>query len=883
MIVRTYGRRNRGIERDGYSDSGCHDLSDGFEHPISQEVCQSQDRNIFSSQDSSHWSVDPELPGANLSQAGCELTGPPQAGNWVNGDLENGNVVSRKLKKRKTLKEEEKKLGCKKLKSKGSRSAVCGQADVVGTTTLMETQEFGEMMEHLDEVNFALDGLRKGQPVRIRRASLLSLISICGSAQQRRLLRSHGLAKTIIDAVLALNLDDSPSNLAAAALFYVLTSDGQDDQILDSATSIQFLMKLLKPISSASGNKKTPNIGFKLLAFRKNVDVLQDSGKEVDSTTSAIFLKVQELLVNCKEMKSGSGSSDATGKPELSPKWMALLTIEKACLTTISLEDTTGAVRKTGSKFKEKLRELGGLDEVFDVTRKCQSVLERWLKKFPNQNKHYKGSLDLESLALLLKCLRINENATFLSENNQNHLLGLKGNFDHEGFPESFVHFIISIIKVLSGLSLLRSSLEDTDDKKFHDLSIGIEKDSLSHFKGNCKEINEIITISSSINSSATEDSSQKRPSTSQEDHKWLTSGKSGDSKTTSSMTRAFVADSRLLKIRANSSTFSSCSGTTSSSVGRSFCNIGKQQGIAVENSESESHENSQDPFAFHDEEFEPSKWELLSEVKRPPPRTLHNKALSSENGIECRSETVLSLGESSNKENDVLSSSALDEDTHNLLADCFLTAIKVLMNLTNDNPKGCDQIASCGGIETLSSLIVDHFPSFTTSARDQKETNLSDQELDLLVAILGLLVNLVEKDNHNRLRLVETSVPLTRNGDEKMNVIPLLCSIFLAYQRVGDAGEEGKLEWDDEEAVLQGAKEAEKMIVEAYAALLLAFLSTESKATRKNIAQFLPRRNLTTLVPVLERFVEFHLSLNMISTDTHKIVLEVIESCRIA
>lgn len=32
----------------------------------------------------------------------------------------------------------------------------------------------------------------------------------------------------------------------------------------------------------------------------------------------------------------------------------------------------------------------------------------------------------------------------------------------------------------------------------------------------------------------------------------------------------------------------------------------------------------------------------------------------------------------------------------------------------------------------------------------------------------------------------------------------------------------------DDEEAVLQSEKEAEKMIVEAYSALLLAFLSTE-------------------------------------------------------
>lgn len=60
------------------------------------------------------------------------------------------------------------------------------------TKTLMETQEFGEMMEHVDEVNFAVDGLKKGQPVSVRRASLLSLLSVCGTVQQRRLLRAHG-------------------------------------------------------------------------------------------------------------------------------------------------------------------------------------------------------------------------------------------------------------------------------------------------------------------------------------------------------------------------------------------------------------------------------------------------------------------------------------------------------------------------------------------------------------------------------------------------------------------------------------------------------------------------------------------------------------------
>lgn len=91
-------------------------------------------------------------------------------------------------------------------------------------------------------------------------------------------------------------------------------------------------------------------------------------------------------------------------------------------------------------------------------------------------------------------------------------------------------------------------------------------------------------------------------------------------------------------------------------------------------------------------------------------------------------------------------------------------------MNLTNDNPVGCQQISACGGLETMASLIAGHFPSFSSSlfcSSEEKENSLvidldqqndrhlTDQELDFLVAILGLLVNLVEKDGHNRFVLL--------------------------------------------------------------------------------------------------------------------------------
>ena len=95
-------------------------------------------------------------------------------------------------------------------------------------------------------------------------------------------------------------------------------------------------------------------------------------------------------------------------------------------------------------------------------------------------------------------------------------------------------------------------------------------------------------------------------------------------------------------------------------------------------------------------------------------------------------------------------------------------------MNLTNDNDVGCQKIANCGGLELLSCLIARHFPLFSllTSGKikgntlfignalgleSQKDIHLNDQEL--LVTILGLLVNMVENDGDNRFVKMSTVI----------------------------------------------------------------------------------------------------------------------------
>ncbi|XP_021597777.1 wings apart-like protein 2 isoform X2 [Manihot esculenta] len=899
MIVRTYGRRNRG-STGTFSDSLDDDVPenpfrDSFTLSSSQEN-PSQDLYSlpFSSEESSSlWpSLDPDPYNFNSSQENA----------FSNG------VVSRKSKKPRN--------------GKLDRPAPAGKSSnskslVPVTSTLMEAQEFGEMMEHVDEVNFGLDGLRKGQPVRIRRASLSSLLSICGTTQQRRLLRTQGLAKTIIDAILGLSFDDSSSNLAAATLFYVLMGDGQDDHLLESPSCIRFLIKLLKPVISTAAEDKTRNIGNKLLSLRKDSDILRDTTKLVDSSSADIVSKVQRILVSSKDLNSYSEDDNGMERPELSPKWIALLTIEKACLSKISFEDTSGMIRKTGGNFKEELRELGGLDAVFEVALKCHSVMETWKGRASATIQDAREESGLQSLVLLLKCLKIMENATFLSKDNQSHLLGMKRHLDSHGYQFSFTKLIISVIKILSGLYLLKSAARVSNNGKHCSLSDG------SNHASDSALITEYKVSADAISrncSGAERTSSKKNFNPSQKSiSQFSFSASSSESSST------FMNDACQLRMRVHSSTSSSCSGngtlrrSTNSGTPTTSNELRTRFGLpertnCTKITKCELLEDDQDPYAFDEDEFQLTKWDLLSgRKKKSRPRNRRAISKDIEDEYQCQ---LTALEESSNGANYQQKSrqlehhpsqenshvSAAEKEYSTLLADCLLTAVKVLMNLTNDNPIGCEQIAACGGLETMSSLIAGHFPSFSSplpsfseikedasgvELENQNDNHLTDQELDFLVAILGLLVNLVEKDGHNRSRLAATTVSLPSSEglheENRRDVIPLLCSIFLANQGAGDASGEGNTaEWNDEAAVLQGEKEAEKMIVEAYSALLLAFLSTESKSIRDSIAHCLPNQSLAVLVPVLERFVAFHLTLNMISPETHKAVSEVIESCRI-
>ncbi|KNA21886.1 hypothetical protein SOVF_038670 isoform B [Spinacia oleracea] len=924
MIVRTYGRRKIGRT---YSDLSLND-----ELLMEEEVFEGEEEDPFAftetttTASTSYSQKFQESP----QEFGSFTFSSQDSTRWVNSEGENNSNNSSSAAALQLLapgngrREKARRLNDGKREREWERRETPISKTI--TTTLMETQEYGEMMECVDEVDFALDGLRKGQGVRVRRASLLSLLNVCGSPQQRRLLKAQGMAKTIIDSILDLSLDDSPSNLAAATLFYILTSDGQDSYLLDSFPSVRFLLKLLKPTVTETIPDKAPSISQKLLALRKDMLLSQDTKKRTDSSSATIIQKVLETLVSCKDLKASNVENDDISRPELNPNWISLLTIEKACLSTISIEDTSGFVRKTGGNFKEKIRVLGGLDAVFELALNYHSNLEGSIEHVTAASIRKLKDGKLQSLPQLFKCLKIMENSTFLSKENQSHLLGLKGNLAAgQGSSLSFVKLMISFIKILSELSLLRTSSTNSSPEMPTNRSNGSDHCRELCLKAERKvDSNGVSSLRSSQEcSSSGRCSSDTGFSTSQSSERlsgFQLSSNSG-------ATTGFGVGNCLIEKAASSSGSGSCSFTSkSSNVGAPANGHSSKTKLPLAKSPYDIDDvfidldDNQDPFAFDEEDLAPSKWETLRGRHRGPCKQKRRPASRNADN-ECFSLPMLSLEESLSQpmlnqedfcnaeqndgdriSSDTSCTTAISEENSSLVADCLLTAIKVLMNLTNDNAVGCQQIAACGGLETLSSLIARNFPSFslfTSGERKEKtlftgavlelesqtDIHLNDQELDFLVTILGLLVNMVENNGENRSRLAAAEVSVHYSGrlpEVNTGVIPLLCSIFLANRGAGEAAEEELQSWDAEEVVLQGEKEAEKMIVEAYAALLLAFLSTESKSIRKAIANYLPDHSVKVLVPVLERFVTFHMTLNMISPETHKTVSEVIESCKL-
>lgn len=199
---------------------------------------------------------------------------------------------------------------------------------------------------------------------------------------------------------------------------------------------------------------------------------------------------------------------------------------------------------------------------------------------------------------------------------------------------------------------------------------------------------NKTFPVNSSRKCCSTERISSQKSFNISDNSQWLPITRFDYSVSSSETTSTSMSDTCSLKIRVSSSTSGSLGGMSRGSNSGTFVTDNgsrKQFGPGkrpsfLEDAKLELLENSQDPFAFDEDEFEPSKWDLLSGKQKTSQSRKIGVTYREEDG--CQSQLLMSQQESSNDGNnhghELSCLNAVDEEGSRLLADCLLTAVKV-------------------------------------------------------------------------------------------------------------------------------------------------------------------------------------------------------------
>lgn len=116
---------------------------------------------------------------------------------------------------------------------------------------------------------------------------------------------------------------------------------GQNEELFDSAACVRFLMGLLGSSLSRPVKKPLSTVGNKLAGLGNRLKS-GSLGSGVDKGGAAVVAEVHQLFAKDEKNPFGHLNKDDTSGfllgQEVSSKWLALLTVEKACISPVVLE-----------------------------------------------------------------------------------------------------------------------------------------------------------------------------------------------------------------------------------------------------------------------------------------------------------------------------------------------------------------------------------------------------------------------------------------------------------------------------------------------------------------------------------------------------------------
>lgn len=210
------------------------------------------------------------------------------------------------------------------------------------------------------------------------------------------------------------------------------------------------------------------------------------------------------------------------------------------------------------------------------------------------------------------------------------------------------------------------------------------------------------------------------------------------------------------------------------------------------------------------------------------------------------------------------------------LKKDCLRGVLAVLMNMTHNNPVGCERVIAVSGIETACLALA----RICLGGAHARGVLQSGDELrawmDELNGCLGLLINCAEENKAVCSKMRALQLPAGGEGAAAAAGLVGMLSRLIATvtaaavpEPAKDQEEEAAAEEVTLDALQDGEGEAAASIVEVYAAILLGFLVEGDKEAQKAAAELLPGKSLAPVVSAVQRCLNFYVTAGAITQRT--------------
>jgi len=178
--------------------------------------------------------------------------------------------------------------------------------------------------------------------------------------------------------------------------------------------------------------------------------------------------------------------------------------------------------------------------------------------------------------------------------------------------------------------------------------------------------------------------------------------------------------------------------------------------------------------------------------------------------------------------------------------------ALLFLLNITHESAAGCRAVCSGAGL----SVLVELFLEVGGRTADLGEDGA--HEFELVNLLLGLLINVAEKDDKLRSSLMcrcrsEAAMPLGRTSGTG-GLLDILSRLIFAGQRTAQKVTEEVTA----DMVTTSEAKGESSINRAYASILLGFIVCDEPQMKDVVSHFLPGKSLNSLVDALDEFSRF-------------------------